>query len=168
VTGLAFYSVGQFATNTLGLSQEHMGRALLHGLTGGVLAELQGGSFGHGFVSAGTTKFLSANHSLGDNLASGVAAALIGGTIDELTGGKFASGAATAALQWAFNQQLCSRNVRNRSSAGSGRRRFEVHTTAEAVWAAEGAMLEAQIQRIEPTSGFCWRLQRTEIQSDYE
>jgi hypothetical protein len=100
---LAFFSVGQFA-NGLDLSQGHVGRALLHGVAGGVLAELQGGSFGHGFVSAGTTKFLSANIHFSNDVASGIAAVLIGGTIDELTGGKFANGAATAALQWAFNQ----------------------------------------------------------------
>jgi hypothetical protein len=91
VTPVAFLGVGQVA-NGLGFGSGSVTRAGLHGAAGGVLAELQGGSFGHGFVQAGLGKFLSANLPVpGGGMAAGaIHAVIIGGTIDELTGGKSA------------------------------------------------------------------------------
>ncbi len=79
----------------------------IHGAIGGVMAELQGGKFGHGFVSAAFVKAtvgvqLRAYDSGGHGFAV-VVAAITGGTVSELTGGKFANGAQTAAMQYAYN-----------------------------------------------------------------
>jgi hypothetical protein len=103
VTGLAFFGVGQWATS---IGANTFQRALMHGMTGGVLSELQGGNFGHGFVIAGVGKYLSATMITGNPAADGVLAVLIGGGLSEATGGDFASGAVTAAMQFAFNQSL--------------------------------------------------------------
>ncbi|MGO0309661.1 RHS repeat domain-containing protein [Endozoicomonas acroporae] len=83
-----------------------------HALAGGVISELQGGKFGHGFISAGVTKFAMGSVGFIDNNhnASAVAgrtavAAFIGGTVSELTGGKFGNGARTAAMAHLFNAE---------------------------------------------------------------
>jgi hypothetical protein len=76
-------------------------------MAGGVMAELQGGSFGHGFLAAGITKAVNVNDRVGvaENLASArvIVAALIGGTVSEMTGGEFANGAITAAMAQVLN-----------------------------------------------------------------
>jgi hypothetical protein len=70
------------------------------------LSDLQGGKFGHGFFSAGFTKWagkawtLSPNKVIGNSLIQ----AMIGGTASRITGGKFANGAFTAALQYIVNE----------------------------------------------------------------
>lgn len=81
-----------------------------HAVTGGVIADLQGGKFGHGFFSAGLTKAANVNGMIPDgagelswDIARVATAAVIGGTISEITGGKFANGATTAAFAQAFN-----------------------------------------------------------------
>lgn len=85
-----------------------------HALAGGVIAELQGGKFGHGFFSAGLTKGLTPQfEGVGDtafevggyNIAEAAIAAVLGGTISKATGGKFANGAITAAMANLFNNQ---------------------------------------------------------------
>ncbi|WP_422139001.1 RHS repeat domain-containing protein [Endozoicomonas sp. ALC020] len=82
-----------------------------HAITGGVISELQGGKFGHGFISAGFTKFATSNMNvIQGKSAAAVAgrttvAALIGGTASKLTGGKFANGAQTAAMAHLFNAE---------------------------------------------------------------
>ncbi len=97
-TGL---TAGQFA-----------GKVLAHGMTGGVMAQLQGGKFGNGFVSAAGAELASPYiDSIGGGKTSYAgarvaAAALVGGTVSVLTGGKFASGALTAAFSRAFNDEL--------------------------------------------------------------
>ncbi|MGI9279710.1 MAG: hypothetical protein ACR2PX_08770 [Endozoicomonas sp.] len=92
-----------------------------HAMTGGVISELQGGKFGHGFISAGFTKFATSNMNViqGKSAASvagrTTVAALIGGTASKLTGGKFANGAQTAAMAHLFNAEGVSRlELRNR------------------------------------------------------
>ncbi len=75
----------------------------LHAITGGVVAELQGGKFAHGFISAGFTK--GALGGVGGNFGTRlVAHAVVGGTVSKLTGGKFANGARTGAFQFLFNE----------------------------------------------------------------
>ncbi|TVZ40630.1 RHS repeat-associated protein [Alteromonadaceae bacterium 2753L.S.0a.02] len=79
-----------------------------HAVIGGIAAELQGGKFGHGFISAGVTK--SAMGSMftvgyGGVVGRTTIAAVIGGTVSDITGGKFANGAATAALAHIFNAE---------------------------------------------------------------
>ena len=67
------------------------------GLTGGILSDVQGGKFGHGFVSAGIGA--AAGGRFGQNpYAQVIGAAVVGGTISAVTGGKFANGAVGAAF----------------------------------------------------------------------
>ncbi|MGY0651179.1 RHS repeat domain-containing protein [Luteimonas sp. A537] len=75
------------------------GNVTASGVAGGVLADLQGGKFGHGFLSAGVVAAAGPGLNKIDNGAlRATTAAIVGGTVSELTGGKFANGAATAAL----------------------------------------------------------------------
>ena len=68
------------------------------------MSVIQGGKFGHGFVSAGLTKAATPRILSFDNVvAESVASAVVGGTASEITGGKFANGAATGALMYAAN-----------------------------------------------------------------
>ncbi|MDZ7922830.1 MAG: hypothetical protein U5M23_01960 [Marinagarivorans sp.] len=79
------------------------------GMVGGAMSVLQGGKFGHGFVSAGVAKLANVNgmygtqQGIGHTIARVAMAAIIGGTVSEATGGKFANGARTAALAQLFN-----------------------------------------------------------------
>lgn len=84
-------------------------KVVAHGVVGGVSSVMQGGKFGHGFVSAGFTKLLNVNNIYGDAQGFGhsaarvTMAALIGGSISDVTGGKFANGATSAAMGQLFN-----------------------------------------------------------------
>lgn len=121
-TGLAFYGIGSFirgaewaqaaqgAEGVLGTGLNGVGYAAsvgAHGLLGGVVSELQGGKFGHGFAAAGFGKLVTpaAINIFPDNVyGQAVMVSIVGGTASELSGGKFANGAATAAMAFAFNQ----------------------------------------------------------------
>ena len=90
-TGL---TAGQIAAQTIANS-----------IASGVIAEMQGGKFGHGFISAGISGATTPgvmNH-LEHPLNRAVAIAVVGGTASELTGGKFANGAVTSAMAFAFS-----------------------------------------------------------------
>ena len=83
---------------------------LAHGVTGGITAELQGGSFGHGFFSAGLSKLVTGQFKYKDTNWGAIAgrttvAAAVGGTISAVTGGKFANGARTAAMAHLLNAE---------------------------------------------------------------
>ena len=110
----AFHFIGgQFTPESSGFwAQNSYGHIGSHAITGGVLAELQGGKFGHGFMSAGLTKALSPSFSdisgvtINDiDIGEVVMAATLGGSISQLTGGKFANGAVTAAFANILNAQ---------------------------------------------------------------
>ena len=108
VTAAAFYAVGQFG-NTLGDGfGAGVARVMLHGAVGGVMVELQGGKFGHGFAAAGLGKAITLGAAgITDSLEMQfVAAVVAGGTASEVTGGKFMNGAATAAFGFLFNQAM--------------------------------------------------------------
>lgn len=75
--------------------------ALAAGFVGGVLAELQGGNFGNGFLSAGLGSLSGSLGLGGDSLLGNM---VVGGTISRMTGGKFANGAISAAFGWAKQQ----------------------------------------------------------------
>lgn len=91
--------VGDFAT-----------KVALHGIAGGIVQKLQGGKFGHGFLSAGATQAFSGAISAVDSTNPGVSparvavAAVVGGSVSAASGGKFANGAVTAAFAAAFGQ----------------------------------------------------------------
>ena len=104
VSAQAFTAVGDYfqAIEAVG-GPAHWGA---HALTGGVLTELQGGEFGHGFLSAavafgvgriGEVKGWSVE-------AQFVASVVSAGTVSEVTGGKFANGATTAAFAFIYNE----------------------------------------------------------------
>lgn len=105
-----FGTAGNFAGSNFS-SGAFGAKVLAHGITGGVMAELQGGKFGSGFAAAGVTQAFSGGI---DNLDKGTvgisaervfAAAALGGTTSVLTGGKFANAAITAAFSRAFNDE---------------------------------------------------------------
>jgi len=97
----AFLGVGRWA-GALGVGAGT--RTGMHAMTGGVLEHLQGGRFGHGFVSAGLSKLAMPAINTGRVYTDAMLVALTGGAISRITGGKFANGASTAAMQFAFNQ----------------------------------------------------------------
>ncbi|MGE3298664.1 MAG: RHS repeat domain-containing protein [Porticoccaceae bacterium] len=76
-----------------------------HASVGGTMAVLQGGKFGHGFLTAGLNEGLSGRIGRIGNPGGRIAgSALLGGTTSQLVGGKFANGAITAAFAMAFNE----------------------------------------------------------------
>jgi RHS repeat-associated protein len=85
------------------------GKIAAHAAAGGIMSTLQGGKFGHGFMSAGVTQGLApAIDSVGGQGFSPTRvtlAAFVGGSTSALTGGKFANGALTAAFSRAFNDE---------------------------------------------------------------
>ncbi|NKI34634.1 hypothetical protein HFP89_05585 [Wenzhouxiangella sp. XN79A] len=80
-------------------------KIVAHGTVGGITADMQGGKFGHGFVSSAASSsaapFIGANFGVADGA---VVSALIGGTVSEISGGDFANGAITSAMQFILNQ----------------------------------------------------------------
>jgi len=125
----AFHGVGTYFSNIRGAAAKNLGRfgnfvkdnlrltkTIAHGLTGGIMNELQGGKFAHGFLSAGATQALAPSIesigigdgalSFGDRALRVASAAALGGAVSEVTGGKFANGAVTGAFSRAFNDEL--------------------------------------------------------------
>ena len=118
-SGAVFFGIGQGFENLAQLSNaDFLGtglsatqfaqQSILHGVAGGTIAHVQGGKFGHGFLSAGVSKAATPgimdtfNHSV----SQGIAVAIVGGTVSEVTGGKFANGAVTAAMAFSFGNAL--------------------------------------------------------------
>jgi hypothetical protein len=92
-------------------------RVAAHAVAGGGMSVMQGGKFGHGFLSAGVTQAFSGPidgidnfgptwGSIGNRVARVVAAATVGGTTSSITGGSFTNGAYASAFQRAFNEEL--------------------------------------------------------------
>ena len=109
-SGAAFQQIGANFNGAEGsgfFAEGGLGHIAAHGIAGGVTSVLQGGKFGHGFLSAGLTKALNVNNLIGTAAKHGglrvAVAAVVGGTISKVTGGKFANGAITAAFAQAFN-----------------------------------------------------------------
>lgn len=109
VSGAAFQQIGASFDAKSGFWEAGgVGHVGAHATAGGISSVLQGGKFGHGFVSAGLTKAVNIN-SLMSEAGSGwdfariATAAVVGGTISKITGGKFSNGASTAAFAQAFN-----------------------------------------------------------------
>ncbi|MDE0155657.1 MAG: polymorphic toxin type 44 domain-containing protein [Gammaproteobacteria bacterium] len=120
ISAAAFYGIGEHFTALTGLPEGGLGHILTHGLTGGILAELQGGQFGHGFLAAGLSKAVMGRFSYEDGSAPAVIgrtsiAAIVGGTISRITGGKFANGALTSAMAQLFNAETSARAARDQA-----------------------------------------------------
>jgi hypothetical protein len=114
-SAMTFYGIGQWMPggangngvfNSNYTATELAGASLTHGAAGGVISHMQGGKFGHGFLSAGVTKVFSPaiHDDSGNRLAQTAIAAVVGGSVSQATGGKFANGAVTAAMAFALNQ----------------------------------------------------------------
>jgi len=102
-TAGAFVQIG---TGIPGTWSEAAARGLKYGLVGGIGSVLQGGKFGHGFVSAGASPIIGRGFAgaLGQSLGKEgtmIAQIVVAGGISEATGGKFANGAAYAAFSMA-------------------------------------------------------------------
>ncbi|MDK1312760.1 RHS repeat-associated core domain-containing protein [Pseudoalteromonas ardens] len=107
----AFYGVGTAFGKVEFGSMLHAGKIAAHGLVGGVMAELQGGNFGHGFVAAGVTQAFAPGIDAIDagssfSIARVVVSAIVGGTASKLSGGKFANGAVTGGFSRMFNDEM--------------------------------------------------------------
>ena len=89
------------------------GKVVAHGIAGGIGSVLNGGKFGHGFLSAGIMQGLSWKGVMGKAFGNGatmssriknaISAAVIGGTVSKISGGKFGNGALTAAFSRLLN-----------------------------------------------------------------
>jgi hypothetical protein len=119
ISSLAFYGIGQkFSVRNVNIASgegiaAYSKLALASGITGGVMAELQGGRFGNGFVTAGASAVLAPipEAASSNSAAQTVVAAVISGTISEATGGKFANGAITGAFQFAMGLAVAENDV---------------------------------------------------------
>ncbi len=109
LSGAAFGAIGASFDAKSGFWQSNgIGHISSHALTGGVVSELQGGKFGHGFFSAGLTKGIMVNNIISTfgtsyDFARIITAAAIGGTISKITGGKFSNGAVVAGFAQMLN-----------------------------------------------------------------
>ncbi|MCM2680030.1 RHS repeat-associated core domain-containing protein [Echinimonas agarilytica] len=74
-----------------------------HAMAGGVLNDLQGGKFGHGFITAGIMKAAGKFNTQG-TISRTIVQAIAGGTVSSITGGKFKNGALTSAMQYVANE----------------------------------------------------------------
>jgi hypothetical protein len=88
-------------------------RLLLHGVAGGIMSELNGGKFGHGFASAFVTQLLEGAISENvDALNEGFSwervavAGMVGGAVSAATGGKFVNGAVSGAMSRGLNAEI--------------------------------------------------------------
>ena len=149
-SGAAFYGVGQWVSSASWSSGNFAGsglsgaqfavKSLGHGVTGGIVSDLRGGKFGHGFASsfvgAASHPYI-ANGFKGNNLARGTMAALVGGTASRLSGGKFANGAATAAMAFAFNSELSRDRMPEYGTKAWAERQAEMMNRAGGNWVAD-------------------------------
>jgi hypothetical protein len=116
ISSLAFYGIGQkFGVGEATIAsgegmQAYAKLALVSGVTGGVMAELQGGRFGNGFVTAGANALLAPTVDAASSNpgTQTVIAAVVGGTVSRIGGGKFANGAVTGAFQFALGRAMSS------------------------------------------------------------
>jgi RHS repeat-associated protein len=107
-SGLLFAGAGLWANNQYGFDQagqQHLGRAVAHGVAGCLVGEMEGGKCGQGAATAFIGKSLMSRFEKTGSLSLDVArAAVMGGTLAEIGGGKFANGARMGAFQYLFNE----------------------------------------------------------------
>ena len=136
ITGVLSFGIGQTFASGGALGSYHGGilHHGAHGLTGGIMAELQGGNFGSGFASgfishtiaAKTNKLTVGAHprvSIATTLASGT---LVGGISSRLSGGSWVMG-----LRQGFSSTLLNEIV-SKEATSAIRRFHEVLSSAEA------------------------------------
>ncbi|MBK7520129.1 MAG: RHS repeat-associated core domain-containing protein [Gammaproteobacteria bacterium] len=116
-SGAVFGGIGgMFNTATLG---GHVMSGATQAVAGGGISVMQGGKFGHGFVSAGVTAVAMPAVNTQRGLVRVAAAAVVGGTASVASGGKFANGAMTAAFQAAVTSGAQSSSAGKSSGAAS-------------------------------------------------
>ena len=134
-SAFVFTQIGsRFTSTQSGFWQvDGVGHIGAHALAGGVISVLQGGKFGHGFISAGLTKGLDVagltdfgGEGAGWVAARTAVAATAGGTISAATGGKFANGARTAAFGHLYNQERA--RARSNAQKGQWTHEYEMET----------------------------------------
>ncbi len=105
-----FYGIGSHFQKLAGADKilsgaQRAAKVATHAIAGGTLNVLQGGKFGHGFVSAGVVEAVSPTvMKIPNSYAKVAVSALVGGSVSAGTGGKFGNGAITGAFQMAFNE----------------------------------------------------------------
>ena len=119
-------------------------KTVSHGLAGGTISHLQGGKFGHGFVSAAGSAATAplVDASSANVIRGAVVTTLVGGTLSRISGGNFANGALTAAMSYAFNQVASGveRAARARFQASMREFRSAIEGMVESRWGtADGA-----------------------------
>ena len=108
VTAIAFVGVGEALGHASGQfgSAQHVRKIAAHAVVGGTSAELQGGKFAHGALSAGFGQVAApAINGIPSSHARVAAAAVAGGIGATLGGGKFANGAITSAFGRLYNDE---------------------------------------------------------------
>jgi RHS repeat-associated protein len=111
-SAIAFNTVG--AQTAAGSFENMLGNAVV----GGIMSDLQGGKFGHGFWAAGLPAGLKGKYGdFGIGTSADLKpfrvmiAAVIGGTASVISGGKFANGAITGAYTQLFNAEKATSKV---------------------------------------------------------
>ncbi|MFQ3227886.1 MAG: hypothetical protein ACI8RW_001277 [Porticoccaceae bacterium] len=106
---ISYYSAGLYEYVGGITEGAYLANAVANGFVGGIAAELDGGDFGDGFLSAGVSALAKPYiRGIGTDQYSGsrvAARTILGGTISELTGGKFANEAVSAAMAQMFNAE---------------------------------------------------------------
>jgi hypothetical protein len=108
-------------------------RLMLHGVAGGVMSELNGGKFGHGFASAFVTQLLEGAITENvDALNKGLSwervavAGMVGGAVSAATGGRFVNGAVSGAMSRGLNAELDNENKESVKKAIGERLELEI------------------------------------------
>ncbi|WP_444936016.1 FG-GAP-like repeat-containing protein [Microbulbifer sp. JMSA004] len=97
---IASYAFGEIGSGYEGGAITFGEAVFYSGMVGGTMSVLQGGKFGHGFVSAAVSTAASpVIGSIDGDFGKVAASAVVGGTVSNMTGGKFANGAVTAAFK---------------------------------------------------------------------
>ena len=140
---LTAVALGTFPTGNFGLNLATAGHVATVATVGGITTSLQGGKFGHGFLSAGIGASVGGIPALRGVSAGRVAArtvvsAVSAGTVSEITGGKFANGAVTAAffslVSSAAQAASADNNLTTQQQAAEAqRKREEVYVTGHKI-----------------------------------
>ena len=134
-TGAVFGGIGGYFGGEVSV-----GSVAASGLAGGVLAYVQGGKFGHGFLTAGVMASLGPQIGrIRNDIARSTVGAIVGGTLSKLTGGKFANGAISGAAQAIFARSNQGSSARHDKPAGvlDRLRNFFSRTRRDAIYPAE-------------------------------
>jgi RHS repeat-associated protein len=104
ISGALFCGAGEIGAQ--GLSSNYVGISSVHGIAGGITAEMNGGEFTTGFATAFLTKAAAPGIEILPNAEARVAAAaVVGGTVSAIGGDSFENGALTGAFSRAFNDE---------------------------------------------------------------